>query len=761
MTARASVTMCGIDEFHAHTYSITTNHIQGTTGDFALKDYTIQKQDEPNVVVTLTALDDSLNACLSCLKVCTMAWPYKSSNDVAKSFTEEDGTRDKFAIASQHLAGELEPNWGDESVRELHTNSNDEFVDFEGWDKAGFVEKYGVDPEKIGLPPCERTHPLSNEKCTVYFAPKPGPLFTLRLSARDSAQWVQEQMTKQVYDRQGEDTAIFISQNFDIQKNYGSILLDRAKFTSLLAQVSLQQQRPGAGPGSVTGKWAASASTSSFTNATNVMALSSPAKAKIGSSLNQLADMSPPSSSVKVLRPPVVTSGGSKPGPPRVIVHAPSAETLASSIGEKRSAEFRGTSPAVKAARTGTGSVASRSTRGPTGHLTLNCNSTAVPLSMPGVVPKASRSVADNESVWSMSRGDMSKDKYERAMQKTPLFMAFGGVQSANAVANLKKMITTGRNEMEIQSSAKCQDHYDRFQACVGMYWPNMLHAAWEATRKNAVAIKEMKDPKVDVPPMNWMYYAGRRAIEFVEPRAKTTDTEAFGKCLNFQLAYAPEKQNFDLPSLCSENVSESIYKENAATVVSTVIIEGVYIHSLNRGFQSKSALVNQLRMTTVWVQSLPEKLRGQLQDLVVKTKCLSCIFGILPFENNSSVKDVSKVMDDKSDIITITLTDKDFWGKPIIEGIWSRTASESAAWLQMKPCLQDLQNKTADPDNKHITLALAKYSAWKLAIRPSAMKVFEDAMSTFLVHIMDQHDFSTIDSKGVKELAIQWCRKR
>ena len=90
------------------------------------------------------------------------------------------------------MARELDPTWGDQANREIHANVNDEFVDFEGWDRAGFVERYGVGPEKVGLPPCLRTHPLSNQQCAVYYAPKAGPFLTLRLLTRDASQWVQD-----------------------------------------------------------------------------------------------------------------------------------------------------------------------------------------------------------------------------------------------------------------------------------------------------------------------------------------------------------------------------------------------------------------------------------------------------------------------------------------------------------------------------------------------------------------------------------------
>ena len=125
----------------------------------------------------------------------------------------------------------------------------------------------------------------------------------------------------------------------------------------------------------------------------------------------------------------------------------------------------------------------------------------------------------------------MSKDKYERAMQQTPLAAAFAGTNLSTQLPNLKNMVTVAKNEMQIKTASTCQDHLDLFTAAVGMHWPNMLQAAWAANRNNAVAIKDMKVP---IPSMNWMFWAGRRAIEYVEPRVKTTDAEAFGKCFNF-----------------------------------------------------------------------------------------------------------------------------------------------------------------------------------------------------------------------------------
>ena len=713
----------------------------------------------------LTALDDSLGACLWCLKVCAAAFPYKQAHDVQQSITTEEGIGDKIQRASQHIASELEVTWNqNQSVHEFHTNLSDESVEFEAWDRKGFIDRFGTDPDKLGLVPLERPHPLTKQMVSVYYTPKPGPLFTLRVGLRESAQWAQECMAKQVYDEQGRDTAKFIADNFDVQKNLSSIMWDNNKFSSLLAQAASLQRPMGAMGSTWPGAVVAHAASPKSFGATSL--LGTPPKMQVElnpTTPNAKRPLSPSSSAssiVNVLRPTVPTAG--MPAPSRVVVstlaHQANALTSRSAI-EQPAGSVRGASPRTqpppKAART---SVARTSSS----HLTINCNTTSVPLSMPGVVSKlpVGSDEEDNMSVNSVSMANLSKDKYERAVQRAPLTSAFNGVNMTNAISNLKKMISVAKNEVKVEDKQNCQLHLDKLTACQGMFWPSMMQSSWEATKKNALEVKENTVP---IPPMTWMYYAGRRAIEMVEPRARKTDVEAFGKSLNLRLEYRPEKQSFEHPCICSDNVPESVYTECSSAVVRTVIVEGMYIHTLGRGAQYQYALVGQLRMVTQWVEKLPETRQKELEDLVRKTKCLSCVFGELPFENNSTVSDVSKVMDNKSDIITITLTDKDFWGKGIVEGIWSRTASEAAAWLIMKPCLENVQNKTDDSEHSNIAKALEKFGIWKIAVRPSTVKVLEKAISAYIVHVMDGQDFSTTSdsSHASKERSIQCAGKR
>ena len=666
------------------------------------------------------------------------------------------------------MAGDSEATWGTESTQQTKAFMNDEFVDWEGWEKGPFVQRYGFDPEKIGLPACNRVHPVSGASIPIYWAPKEGPLFTLRMTTQDSAKWSSEMMGRQVYASQGIETAEHIRSQFEAQHAWRDILLSQTHFQSL----ALRGNPSSAAVVSPSKTW------------TPMMGASGPVR-PVGSQ----AAVRPPAFRGHMKPPQQLKLGvaattatvNKTAGSARVVVSA--VGPTAAKRGPSLSSVLAADAPAQKVARsvqsqpfptTHSAIAKSRSSRDGKSHLTMNPMNTRVPLSMPGVVPSASDAQSsiggggDGASEAGVVVGGVafSKDKFERVVQKASLPNAFAAMDMTQAIINLKKMASQAKSQMSISISDNILEHMDKTTSAVGLVWsPGLLGSTWEVCRKHVMLLKEKE---VIIPPSNWMYYSGRKALESVEPRNPSMDISGFTTCLPLTLEACEEegrtRQSYDNPSLANSNIPISLYKESAAGVVTQVIVEGVFVSTLQRGSMYLVTFQKQLTMVKTYIDNTPEFFRSQLEGLLVKVRGLSLMFGQLPFEHGSTIKDASLLLDDKKDCLTAMIVQKDFWGKQQIDGVWSRSASESVVWPTMEPTMEELKKKE-ESSMDAAQLALDKFNNWRLGVRASTIQLLQSILTDYLTSMIALQDFGAtatddLDVNGTKPRLLKMNRQ-
>ena len=133
--------------------------------------------DETRGSVEVLGVDADIGCCVKCLKVASTAFGYMDVEDLSKALhqgrNDENGVREKFDEASEIEAGNRDATWGPQKATKERWIHNDEFVDFEGFQKEDFVNFYGADPELMGLPAIPRRHPVTGNTVDIFFVRNP------------------------------------------------------------------------------------------------------------------------------------------------------------------------------------------------------------------------------------------------------------------------------------------------------------------------------------------------------------------------------------------------------------------------------------------------------------------------------------------------------------------------------------------------------------------------------------------------------------
>lgn len=121
----------------------------------------------------------------------------------------------------------------------------------------------------------------------------------------------------------------------------------------------------------------------------------------------------------------------------------------------------------------------------------------------------------------------------------------------------------------------------DQLTSCKAMTWSNMLTMQSGQCHRHAAASQAAR-LELQIP--NFMFYVDRYLLEIMEPKAKTSDEEAFGSVLKVQEQEKPKaKYSLDRPSWWLDHLPDSVSRASGPGVFSSVIGEGLFLSILQK----------------------------------------------------------------------------------------------------------------------------------------------------------------------------------
>ena len=722
--------------------------------------------------VTVPGIDIDIATCAKCVKVASTAFGYMGIDKLVAAMAApadrsegDDGEAKredmlcKFTEASEVCEGTQDPTWGTEDASKERWFFNDEFVDFQGFEKAQFVAVYGADPATLGLPAMQRRHPVTGATVEVFYAPKPGPLFTMRVATRDIAAWRAQLMPQQLYQDQGLDTISHIAQNFEPQQNFKDVLLSLSEFQRLLHRVSPQGKgnigkgvvRPPASSGNVWNAGLRSAPSRPLTMPT----ISGKSESSASGSAMQQVKIEP-----GVVTPQKTIPRTTWPSPPAKAPRLHSPAPSASFGG-------RGFSPRSPSIATGLG-TASRSS-----HLTLpgiGGGRGGTPLSVPGIMPD-SGAASDTASVRSGSTPldpelqidpkTLSACQFQRAIQKCPTIAALKGCNMASVLQNLKKMATIAQRGGHYDLEVECTSHAAKVTLCVAVTWPAMATTPLSLVRKNIDIIVNTVEGQRQLNAENYMWYAGKFALDILKGRPLNAHVERviedeWWKIMDVKHREVPKfDYNLDQPSFWMKEVTSVHLEFTGTKILTTIVIEGLYMALVQKGPGFKDKLMEMVHMIYRKLNTYNDDMQKKWTKLMTYSKGIAMLFGGLPFECDSNITNVEAMLAEKKCIFVRQLRLADSWTKPVIDGMWSTNAAEMSSFKLFSATLAKLSDAKHNPDSTIeaepvIQTVLQTYPAWKCAMRPSAISILNQISTALLLHKMDSADFSKTDNEEV-----------
>lgn len=206
--------------------------------------------DETGSVVYIEVPDG--DGCSPCLAAKSNALPYLPWHQFVALAPGNAVVWQSFLTARAIVCGDQRPDWNQQEVLVVNANICDAGVDMDGW-----LEKqnaaHGVTPHAMGLvADASRLHPITERPISIFWTPKPGPLLTMRICKRQSAERTRSAMGREVYASQVEDTCNHHSKEFQ-QPCYFQVaageLLTHAEFATRLQILSGSAGGQGSTPG--------------------------------------------------------------------------------------------------------------------------------------------------------------------------------------------------------------------------------------------------------------------------------------------------------------------------------------------------------------------------------------------------------------------------------------------------------------------------------------------------------------------------------
>jgi len=730
----------------------------------------------PGEVVDLEAPVGDI--CLGCDETVASGFSGLGVEGCQKLLVDSETFHTRFFTARNFVTGAVQRTWGEEKA------SRTSFVMgmfdniYEGYDLKGFKDMKHVDPADMGLLPVPCTHNVTGESVDVYFAPKDGPLFELRVRSGRGFEWGANQMPVQIYSEQGSDLQEYCRTSHVMPDKHESSLLSPMQFRQRLESAkarkpggarrcpSLSQMPPPASQAAPPVSWGPCArpavSTAGAPATPLLESSSSVARPFIPKFQGNSATVAPP------LRPmPSAESLKRIANFRRPVI--PEAPTLAAGLGLAWSKTSTPEKRAMVNCAGGTGAdagpPAAKSLRGPSSVAGYNFTSSAVasvpagqrggfatrPMSL-GRSPSSAGADLDGRSdATGFSRRSshfQSPCKYQRAIDSAPLSKCFQGANMATHFTNVKKMCTTAKNAGEAEAQAKLQDHLDQMDAACALVWSRMLTAKWEINKSNCNILT--KAPGSSLPKDVIALLAARCALEHMPPHSTPARLDAFWQHIDLNVA-SDQRIAF---SIEDARLSATVFTESDLQFICPVamelaIFDGVAIPLMRKGEAGVTELVAFMQKVIDTLTKYPDPLRTSpvVSRVLTKARAISFLKGRHPFENQSTISDVEYVSELQEDSLGKEFKVNDYW-KGTMAGAWSFSNTEKTHWPAAQMMLTKLQACGPDGPFDALQECVENYSRWSHGhqLRSTVLDELRALCVAKMLEAMSKADFSNPD---------------
>ena len=716
---------------------------------------------------SLMIVDISLEGCLTCLRAAEEGFSGIPFKTLCGLIEREEEVRENFRSACAFLKGESATSWPASTLSIGNWSFNDEYVKFHGRTKEDFIAKHKSDPEYLGLPRFKRKHPVTGERTDVYYHPKEGPLWVMKLGRRELCQLTSDAMPQQIYPAQGQDTLQRLEQQMEVQRDMRDVLLNWHTFQQLLEGARRQggakplpgRCQPAAQPSALGAAMAAPRNAPLKLRPVSCFAPSA-AQPLVQSRGREVAPQptAPPRgpAAASVGRPFVIQRPGSVSSTASSTASLGARAPASSPSGtHKRPISPAAASPNPKLAR-GAASESSaassvQSLKAP--HLTIGGTGPKSKIMvLPGALPdKSPKSKSDfgseDVSNFFADANVKDSDKFERAQVKCPVAASFAGHNLKEQLTQVKRMATTAEGLDKVELAATLLSHHNHV-GLAAMFtamsllgpstWPVLVDAALD-----------LEKAKITFPKENLFHFANRHALEYFPPKGKKIDEVKFWEVADLVQDRPKVKWSVEAPSVWADIFTDEDIELQGTASFSLFITGGLFVPCMQRGQLSSQTLLKVAEIIDDKIAQYPQLLKERLEALSLKVRVIFQLYGTFPNYRGATAQDVRKQLTYKKDKFTVELNAPQSYPKQLVDGSWSLSVSEQKHWPEMERILALSREENKMP---FLEDALKHYSKFKSSVRPPAVAYLQNIVSSLLAGLLNAQDFTNTDATEVQE---------
>ena len=724
-------------------------------------------------------------ACVLCINTKDIGFAYISWTTLLDLLNAQDGSfRKCFLEARAFKAEEVAVTWAGQQAMSEKAFDNAAAVMFDGWSREQFIRHHNnTTPEQLGIPPVPQEHPLHpGTSIDVYYTPRPGPLFELRVGVHERSRWQMSCMPQQIYAEQGLHTLSHLHSKMHLQENVKGVLMDRPQYDKLLAQAKVGHVASGGGA-MASGPVVSGGSSTAWTKVASSGAGAAPLKLQRPTPRMEMDILKTPIS--KVSRAPALAASSirmasspeacakrstvslsqgasamgrhaaNRVGPPRDVTawkaasrdpiykRAPSVAGVASPGRAASAADANGESPVPTAV------VTSFAGRVP---LARETSLLVTPCKRGGSFDAVSQAESSGTRAKKRKSGTGDLTGHARAIAEARLEDALAGHPMRQHLINLRRASTIateadGPNDVDNEPLRLLREHIQLISCGATLVWSNMPESPWVSIVSAATKVHDALGGAL--PPMTFAHLASRYALEFVQPRAKTTDFVKFWQAVALESSCDKVPQTLTTPSLWNNGFTPEQYDCFAVPAFARMVIEAMLIPNVNKGRLGIAPLLDISEAVWQKVDLYSSDLKAKLSDLRQKLRLVFMLHGKVPGTNGCSVKDVEDQILLKKDPFIVAVMAKDSVHRAAVDNVWSLSASESRHWPPLEAELAAYKG-TKDV-NRFLNYMLEKYASFQGQIRASAVAVARDTCEDAVVSTLNSMDFnSAVDQTEV-----------
>ena len=172
--------------------------------------------------------------CVECIDIAEEGFWYYEFSELVTLIQTKEAIKVAFFKAKDFKKCLSPATWGSQNALQGFFHLNEMGCQYDGFTKEQFKLKHRCDAEALGLPPIPLPHPVSKEMVDIFWAPAPGPLFSLRCFSQELCGRKTNAMTSQIHEGQAVQTLEHLRSASQAQSQWKDILVSQSRFDELM-----------------------------------------------------------------------------------------------------------------------------------------------------------------------------------------------------------------------------------------------------------------------------------------------------------------------------------------------------------------------------------------------------------------------------------------------------------------------------------------------------------------------------------------------